>query len=53
MPQIESWDKLPANVRQHLIDRMRDLATPHQERTAAHDPQPTPTIPLPPVVASD
>jgi hypothetical protein len=26
MPQIESWDKLPAPVRQHLIDRMRDRA---------------------------
>jgi hypothetical protein len=26
MPRIESWDKLPANVRQHLIDRMRERA---------------------------
>ena len=26
MPRIESWDKLPARVRQHLIDRMRDRA---------------------------
>lgn len=26
MPRIESWDKLPPNVRQHLIDRMRDRA---------------------------
>jgi hypothetical protein len=26
MPGIESWDKLPANVRQHLIDRMRERA---------------------------
>jgi hypothetical protein len=24
MPTIESWDKLPANVRQHLVDRMRE-----------------------------
>jgi hypothetical protein len=24
MPKIESWDRLPAAVRQHLIDRMRD-----------------------------
>lgn len=24
MPKIERWDKLPENVRQHLIDRMRD-----------------------------
>ncbi|MGB2624162.1 MAG: hypothetical protein WA857_04540 [Candidatus Acidiferrum sp.] len=24
MPRIESWDKLPPNVRQHLIDRMRE-----------------------------
>jgi hypothetical protein len=26
MPRIESWDKLPTNVRQHLIDRMRERA---------------------------
>jgi len=26
MPRIESWDKLPASVRQHLIDRMRERA---------------------------
>lgn len=26
MPKIESWDNLPAGVRQHLIDRMRDRA---------------------------
>jgi hypothetical protein len=26
MPRIESWDKLPSNVRQHLIDRMRERA---------------------------
>jgi hypothetical protein len=26
MPKIESWDKLPAPVRQHLIERMRDRA---------------------------
>jgi hypothetical protein len=26
MPQIESWDNLPAGVGQHLIDRMRDRA---------------------------
>jgi hypothetical protein len=24
MPRIERWDKLPVNVRNHLIDRMRD-----------------------------
>jgi hypothetical protein len=24
MPKIESWDKLPQRVRQHLIERMRD-----------------------------
>ena len=24
MPKIESWDRLPAGVRQHLIERMRD-----------------------------
>jgi hypothetical protein len=26
MPAIEKWDSLPAAVRQHLIDRMRDRA---------------------------
>ena len=26
MPQIDRWDKLPAAVRQHLIERMRDRA---------------------------
>ena len=26
MPKIEPWDKLPENVRRHLIDRMRDRA---------------------------
>jgi hypothetical protein len=26
MPQIERWDKLPENVRQHLIKRMQDRA---------------------------
>ena len=26
MPRIELWDSLPACVRQHLIDRMRDRA---------------------------
>jgi hypothetical protein len=26
MPKIESWGNLPAGVRQHLIDRMRDRA---------------------------
>ena len=26
MPRIESWDNLPANVRQHLVDRMRERA---------------------------
>lgn len=24
MPKIESWDNLPAGVRRHLVDRMRD-----------------------------
>ena len=24
MPQIESWAKLPAGVRKHLVDRMHD-----------------------------
>jgi len=24
MPKIARWDSLPANVRQHLIDRLRD-----------------------------
>jgi hypothetical protein len=36
MPKIESWDKLPAIVRQHLIERMRDrdisIADLHQLR---------------------
>ena len=26
MPKIESWGNLPAGVRRHLIDRMRDRA---------------------------
>jgi hypothetical protein len=26
MPKIDSWDKLPLAVRQHLVDRMRDRA---------------------------
>jgi len=26
MPRIGRWDDLPANIRQHLIDRMRDRA---------------------------
>lgn len=26
MPRIASWENLPANVRQHLIDRMRERA---------------------------
>jgi hypothetical protein len=26
MPKIANWDHLPAAVRQHLIDRMRDRA---------------------------
>ncbi|MGB7283302.1 MAG: hypothetical protein WBE13_13645 [Candidatus Acidiferrum sp.] len=26
MPRIASWDNLPANVRQHLVDRMRERA---------------------------
>jgi len=34
MPRIAPWDNLPPNVRQHLIDRMRDraisLADPNQ-----------------------
>ena len=24
MPKIETWDRLPSGVRQHLIDRMQD-----------------------------
>ena len=24
MPKVARWDNLPANIRQHLIDRMRD-----------------------------
>jgi hypothetical protein len=24
MPKIAGWDKLPASVRQHLLDRVRD-----------------------------
>lgn len=24
MPKIERWDNLPQNVRDHLVDRMRD-----------------------------
>ncbi len=26
MPRIEHWENLATNVRQHLIDRMRDRA---------------------------
>ena len=26
MPKIESWDNLPAGIREHLIDRMRDCS---------------------------
>jgi len=26
MPKIERWDNLPANVREHLLDRMRERA---------------------------
>lgn len=26
MPKIASWDGLPANVRHHLLERMRDRA---------------------------
>jgi hypothetical protein len=26
MPRIAIWDKLPENVRHHLLDRMRDRA---------------------------
>lgn len=26
MPKIDSWDRLPVGVRQHLIDRMLDRA---------------------------
>jgi hypothetical protein len=25
MPAIETWDNLPAGVRQHLLDRMRAI----------------------------
>jgi hypothetical protein len=24
MPHLETWDKLPPGIRQHLMDRMRD-----------------------------
>ena len=24
MPKIEKWDRFPASIRQHLIDRMQD-----------------------------
>ncbi len=27
MPKIASWDDLPAGVRQHLLERMRDRET--------------------------
>jgi hypothetical protein len=37
MPRIESWDNLPANVRQHLIDRMH-------ERTIRIRPEPTKSL---------
>ena len=26
MPRIAQWDSLPVNIRQHLVDRMRDRA---------------------------
>ena len=26
MPKIAQWDSLPVNIRQHLVDRMRDRA---------------------------
>ncbi len=26
MPAIAKWEELPANIRQHLVDRMRDRA---------------------------
>jgi hypothetical protein len=26
MPKIETWDKFPLRIRQHLIDRMHDRA---------------------------
>jgi hypothetical protein len=26
MPRIETWNHLPAGIREHLIDRMRDRA---------------------------
>ena len=26
MPKVESWDELPAAVRQHLVERMRERA---------------------------
>ena len=29
MQKIENWGNLPAGVRQHLIDRMRDRASGH------------------------
>jgi hypothetical protein len=31
MPKIETWDHLPAGVRQHLIDRMRDRSITLQD----------------------
>jgi hypothetical protein len=31
MPKIETWDRLPAAVRQHLLDRMRDRAISMQD----------------------
>jgi hypothetical protein len=30
MPKIDRWDKLPAAVRQHLTDRMRERAISHR-----------------------
>jgi hypothetical protein len=32
MPRIESWGNMPAGIRQHLIDRMRDRAISFADR---------------------
>jgi hypothetical protein len=39
MPRIASWNDLPPNVRQHLIDRMRNLGRPTDPTQAALDLQ--------------
>jgi len=31
MPQIESWSRIPAAIRDHLIDRMRDRSISLQD----------------------